>query len=176
MTFSDDLKVRGADLAPRRKCGRIIGMSKKCVRTGSEHRSEGKVATTWPGCRPLRHPHSLTSSRSWAMFSSLWRHTMKGSCNCSKRHYDLRRVEMTRVMLKLWTERPRDPSMARCHSELNITQLREEVSERGWRSGRHPGQVVATFPSLLCSNPGARTFFTHSNYPPTPSPGCTTPG
>jgi hypothetical protein len=62
--------------------------------------------------------------------------------------------------------------MAGCHSELNITQLREEDSERGWRSGRHPGQMVATFFSLPCSNRGARTFFIHSNYPPTLSPGC----
>jgi hypothetical protein len=65
------------------------------------------------------------------MFSLLRRHGVKGSCNCSKRHYGLQTVEMIGVMLKLWTERPQDPSVTLRCSELNIIQIREEVSELG---------------------------------------------
>ena len=35
-----------------------------------------------------------------------------------------------------------------------------------------PGQVVAAFFSLLCSNRGVHMFFIHSNSPPTLSAGC----
>ena len=53
-------------------------MNKNVCAPGFECGSERKVVTTWPGCRPLRHPGLLISSQSWVMFSSLGCRTLTG--------------------------------------------------------------------------------------------------
>ena len=69
------------------------------------------------------------------MFSSLWHRAMEGSRGRSVHNFNITPVISTLRRSQCRFEQLQDPFMMWRHSELNITQLREEVSERGWRSG-----------------------------------------